>query len=278
MKRVLLPTDFSESAWNAIHYGLKLLKDEECHFCLLNTFDVLYASNLVSANQVSPAFDTAMSVSQASLKETLHKLELLENPNHSFEIISRNNFFLDAVKDVVEEKNIELIIMGTKGSRNNKGVGFGSNAVLVIEKVTKCPVLVIPKKSKFYGFKEVILPSSYEEAYTDDSLKPIKDIITRYQSNIRILHIREKDELSEEQKANKFALEDQLEGLHYTFHALSNIDPAMGIKCFTESMQGDLVALISKEHSFWSRFKESLTIKSVNYHPKAPLLVIHQAS
>lgn len=38
MKRILLPTDFSENAANAISYAVRLFKDEECIFYLLNTY------------------------------------------------------------------------------------------------------------------------------------------------------------------------------------------------------------------------------------------------
>ena len=38
MKRIVLPTDFSKNAFNAITYALKLFKDIECTFFLLNTY------------------------------------------------------------------------------------------------------------------------------------------------------------------------------------------------------------------------------------------------
>ena len=38
MKKILLPTDFSENALNAIHYALHLFKDESCAFFILNTY------------------------------------------------------------------------------------------------------------------------------------------------------------------------------------------------------------------------------------------------
>ena len=38
MKKILLPTDFSDNAWNAIVYALKLYKNQKCKFVLLNTY------------------------------------------------------------------------------------------------------------------------------------------------------------------------------------------------------------------------------------------------
>lgn len=38
MKRILLPTDFSENSWNAIQYAMELYKEDVCTFYLLNAY------------------------------------------------------------------------------------------------------------------------------------------------------------------------------------------------------------------------------------------------
>jgi len=38
MKKIILPTDFSENAFNTVSYALNLYKEEECAFYLLNIF------------------------------------------------------------------------------------------------------------------------------------------------------------------------------------------------------------------------------------------------
>ena len=37
-KKILLPTDFSKNAWNAILYALELYKNETCEFYIVNIF------------------------------------------------------------------------------------------------------------------------------------------------------------------------------------------------------------------------------------------------
>ncbi len=41
-KRILIPTDFSKNALNAIRYALELYKKEPCEFYFLNVFRVDY--------------------------------------------------------------------------------------------------------------------------------------------------------------------------------------------------------------------------------------------
>ncbi len=39
MKTILLPTDYSKNAWNALFTALKLFQNEDCRFLLLNTYE-----------------------------------------------------------------------------------------------------------------------------------------------------------------------------------------------------------------------------------------------
>jgi len=48
-RKILLPTDFSKNAWNAMTYAIELYKDEVCEFYILNTFN---ATGYALANNV----------------------------------------------------------------------------------------------------------------------------------------------------------------------------------------------------------------------------------
>lgn len=45
MKRILIPTDFSENAWNAISYAMQLFSNQTCEFFLLNTYTPVIPSS-----------------------------------------------------------------------------------------------------------------------------------------------------------------------------------------------------------------------------------------
>ncbi|MEH6769109.1 universal stress protein [Maribacter arcticus] len=55
-------------------------------------------------------------------------------------------FFTDYIKQEVIDKNIDLIIMGTKGASGIKAVSLGSNTGNVITKVP-CAVLAVPENA-----------------------------------------------------------------------------------------------------------------------------------
>ncbi|RNL85373.1 universal stress protein [Sinomicrobium pectinilyticum] len=277
MKRILLPTDFSDHAQNAIAYATELYKHEECRFYVLNVFKVYGYStiNMMYPEPGNPAYDVAFNESQKKLKDTIRRLVFAKNPKHTFEGLSKNNFLLDAVNHLVEEKAIDMIVMGTQGAKNAKGTNYGSNAVAVMEKVTACPVLAIPSKAEFMGYREIIFPTSYELPYKKTEISPLLHIAREFKPTIRILHIRENEELTETQIENRRLLEDNLNGVKYTFHSLTNIEPAIGISCFTESRNADLITLVNRKHSLLYRLIEKPVVKGISFYTNTPILVMH---
>ncbi|MGS2740212.1 universal stress protein [Sinomicrobium sp. M5D2P17] len=277
MKRILLPTDFSDHAQNAMAYATELYKHEECMFYVLNVFRVYGYStiNIMYPEPGNPAYDAAFNESRKNINDTIRRLVFAKNPKHSFEGLSKNNFLLDAINHLVEEKGIDMIVMGTKGVKNARGIHYGSNAVTVMEKVTACPVIAIPLQAEFMGYREIIFPASYEIAYKKSETRLLLTLAREFNSNICILHIKENEELTENQVENRRLLEEDLTDTKYTFHSLTNIEPAVGISCFAESRNADLIALINRKHGFWYRIKEKSVVKGVSFYSRTPILVTH---
>ena len=119
MKKILIPTDFSENAWNAIVYSLQLFKDETCTFHLLNTYTPIifqYDYTTVSSSQYK-LVDTMKKVSETKLKEVLKRIQnQFNNPKHHFLSSSAFNTLPLEINELSSDNTIDMIVMGTKGA------------------------------------------------------------------------------------------------------------------------------------------------------------------
>ena len=84
-KNILLPTDFSDNAWSAAVYALKLYANEECSFYFL------YSSKL-KVSRISIHSNKLLEVMRKKYLKELSKLKQMAeatnaNANHNFEII-----------------------------------------------------------------------------------------------------------------------------------------------------------------------------------------------
>lgn len=278
-RKILLPTDFSKNAWRAINYALELYKKDSCDFYILNVFSATdnVIDALINMEPGSELYETAKLNSENRLAKVLDMLTFKDhnNPKHHFETISTFNNTIEAIKNIVEEKDIEMIIMGTKGQTNYKKVVYGSTAINVMEKVRNCPVIVVPELAKQNLPKEIVFPTNYRTHLKRRELNHLIELAKNCEASLRILHVSEKDKLDEKQLNNKKLLVEYFENIDYSFHTLNNIDVPTAINCFVESRESDMVAFINKKHAFFSSILSNPLVKEIGYNSRVPLLVMH---
>ena len=276
MKKILLPTDFSDNSWNAIKYALQLFKDEACTFYLLNAYTpIIYHVEYVL---VSPAeFGLGDAIRETALKgleDIKNRIkEEFNNPNHSFECIAAFNTLIPEIKEIVEEKVIDLVVMGTKGATGATEILFGSNTVHVI-KYVKCPVLAIPDNFDFEKPEEILFPSDYEVDFQDDQIQPIVDIASAHHSRVNILNVSYGYDLSENQEHNRQKLEVYFKKTAHLFHSVSNKDVPEAITDFQLKSIVNLLVMINNKHSFFENLFFKPIINQIGFHLNVPLLVI----
>ena len=279
MKNILIPTDFSENSWNAIKYALSYLKNTKCTFHLFHVTLHAYAFN----DQYS-IISTAAIIEQSLLRKAQKQLiDLLEkvkkisnNKNHQFLTLSSYNFFIDSIKNAIQENNIDLIIMGTKGASGIKEVIIGSNTSDLITQV-QCPVLIVPENAKFKPPEKIVFPTDYNVYHKPEILENITDLANTFNASIKILHVTKKnDVLTGFQLKNKELLHSFFINKKHNFHKITNKKIEQGIQCFIESLDIDLIVMIAKNVNLFQHILFKPTIEDISYHTEIPFLVLHE--
>jgi len=276
MKKILLPTDFSENSWNAISYALNLFKNETCTFFLLNAYTpVIYHVEYVLVNPAQYGLGDA--VRENALKQLdIFKdrmTKTFKNPKHTIETIAAFNTLVSEVKELVTKKKIDYVIMGTKGATGATEVLFGSNTVHVFKNLD-CPILAVPAGFSFETPHEILFPTDYEIDYKDHHLKPLIDITSLFNTRVNILNVSYGYDLSEDQEAHKNILQKSFEHVAHLFHSVSNKDVAEAITEFQLKSRVNLLVMINNKHSFFENLFFKSTINQIGFHLNIPFLVI----
>lgn len=275
--KILIPTDFSKNAWLAAKYATRLYQNEACDFYLLHVFSA--PKNLVDSlfNMVegSESYETAKAASEKELSDVVDLLQRSaeEHSDHTYQTISMFNDVVEAIKIVVEKKDIEIIAMGTKGESNRKDAVFGSVAIHTMEKVRNCPVLAVPENAPHTLPKEIVFPTSYKTHYKRRELQYLTDVAKKCNANIAVLHISDR-ELNKTQKERQELLKEIFDDNTYSFHTLPLNAINEAINIFIDSRDSDMVAFINKKHSFFGSIFTNPLVKEVTFF-KVPVLVLH---
>ncbi|WP_224485240.1 universal stress protein [Robertkochia aurantiaca] len=278
MKRIVLPTDFSDNSRHAIACALDIFREEHCEFILLNVFgaDVYSTANTMALQSGDAVLDAVIKRSERDLENLRQMLENKKSESHSFRTVSRYSFISEAINSLLKEERIDLVVMGTKGATGAREIWFGSNTVTVMENVTGCPVLAIPASYHYKRPGEILFPSSFEYRYREEEVEAVCELARKFKAAVRVMHISEEDVLSKEQRENKQRLMQYFEPLECSSHTLSNFEPETAIRCFVQARDIDMIALVNHKHGFFESIFRKSTVKELGYHSTVPLLVMHR--
>lgn len=277
-KKILLPTDFSKNAWNALRYSSELYKNEEVDFYLLNSYMVQNYSidTMMVPEPGEKYYEEGKAKSELGLKKLLKLIEILDVPsNHTYFTKAVYGLPLDAVINFVEEKDIDLVVASNKGETDAIDVLVGSNSIDFMEKVRNCPVLMIPEDASFKNPNEIVFPTSFKTHYKRRELTHLYEIARITNAPIRILHVSQEEKLSEEQKEKKALLEECFDGLIYTYHFLENAEVLTGLNLFIQSRGSEMIAFINRKHGFFETLFSKSMVKDLGYNAKVPVLTMH---
>ncbi len=277
MKRILLPTDFSDNSKGAISYALQLFKEEECTFYLLHTYmpPVYNTEYLVGSPGLIGLGDVMQETSLTQLEKLKSELEQeYDNLKHSFVVHTAFNTLLGEVEECIEAEKIDLVVMGTKGATGAKEILFGTNTVHVIKRA-QCPVIVVPPKFEYENPLEILFPTDYEINYKADKLAPLLHIAEKHGSQINVLHVSTGYELTADQKNKKAGLETIL-GNKALYHEVSNDEIIHAINSFQTKEKINMLVMIQNKHTFLERLFIEPVIKKIGFHVTVPFLVMPQ--
>lgn len=280
MKHILIPTDFSDNAWNAVTYGLEMFKKTKCTFYLMHVNPIpTYSGAGSSLRSADTDFrESLLKQSKQELRQLQNRIEKETVPNtkHTFVPLAFYDFFVDVIKREAKLKKIDLIIMGTKGATGLKKITIGSNTGDVITKVAH-PLLAVPENAVYTVLHEIAFPTDFQIGYDMKVLDTLIEIATMNKAEIRILNITNDGKaLTDEQQQHKDFLDDYLVDIDHSFHSLTDLKLETAVQAFTESRDIDMIAMVAKNLNFFQRILFRPDVEKISYYTKVPFLVLHE--
>lgn len=274
MKNILVATDFSSNAYNALFHATRLLGDSPGKFYLLHVYD----ENTVLSGLKDAVLESQALADQSidGLRETYHRIKRdRPDSNYDFETLSVQGDLVVAIEETIQEKNIDLVVMGNSGCSEMKAIFLGSNVLRAISGIKKCPILTIPKEIDFNPPKAISFVTDYKSNFDVELLEPLRFIARQFNSKIRIMHINEEETFTETQHMNRGLLLDYFSDFDHTLNWMPLFkSKATAIQGFLEEMNIDLLVMVNYEHSFLEKISREPVIKRIAFDLDIPFLVI----
>lgn len=280
MKKILVPTDFSNNAYSALCYAAKLYSDETLQITLLHSFSDEFdkLTSRVDIGKSEQMTNTLYKQSDDDGEQLLEKLKKdAPKQHHIFDVISTPAPLAKSINSLVASDGYELVVMGSKGRTGAEEVLMGSTTTKIVKSLDGCPLLIVPENVEFSMPTDIAFASDYNEFYPLSKLKPITRLVRQYRSKINIVNVGTEAGLEEEQKQNLEKFRNDLTEYDTEFYFIpkgENISKTL--YSFMDEKNIDLFTLIYHKHNFIKQLFREPVVSRVGKHTYKPTLVIPQ--
>lgn len=273
IKRILVPTDFSDAAKNALHYATHLANLTQAEV------KVLHVYNIPVVDPYMPG-DTMEALLGEIKKEAEHKLATLlaEQVYAPISGECKLGFIADDVCQEASDMHADLIVMGTTGASGVKEVLFGSNASAVI---TQSPVKVLAVPAVYTSH---LAPKSicYAADFTENEemmFKTIASLSDAWSTKVDVLHVESDEPVFTAEPAAKIfnQIVSEIGAKNFHFHEIQSNEITKAVEDFVASSGADLLVMARHKRNLFERIFHRSKTKEMAHHAKIPLLTLKKS-
>ena len=145
-KTILCPIDLKPRSKMALKKAINIAYQFSSKIILLNIHEEFMSKEqmIMSRVSVSKLGDEFKKIALEAKSDMKSLIKELEADNIDCEYVLRDGKPYDAIIKIAEEKEVDLIVMGTNGKDSLTDLFLGTTAQKVVES-SICPVLVMPK-------------------------------------------------------------------------------------------------------------------------------------
>tara|TARA_R110001583_G_scaffold125674_3_gene277237 strand:+ start:5164 stop:5997 length:834 start_codon:yes stop_codon:yes gene_type:complete len=273
MKKIIVPTDFSEHSEYALKTAAALARKNKAEIIVLNMLemsDIMLTASGGDQNAKTMFF----------YKFALQELNVFLRKDYLKDIkvtpIVKHFKVFSEVNEIAVEHYADLIVMGSHGASGVKELVIGSNTERVVRN-SSIPVLVVKNELKKTNFENIVFACDF----SDEVIKPYHNFIKWFdnqKSKINMVYVnlpneRFKSSLEIEKSAiNFFKKADGNTKRMQDVHFVADYTPELGIINFAKKISADLIAVPTHGRKGIAHFLEGSIGEDVVNHAALPVM------
>lgn len=270
MKKILIPTDFSEHAEYALKVAAQIARKHNGEIILLHMLELPHETgDAVSSGHALPEIMFFKNAAIAKL-ESLMDSDYLEGLKVS-EIIQFEMAF-DGILNLIKKNDVDLIVMGSHGASGFKDMFIGSNAEKVV-RYSDVPVLIIKKELPEFHIQKFVFASDFTEE-VNKPFEKVVEVANKFGAELNLVMINTpnnfKSTLVAQDIMDKFVAKFNINS--YSTHIFNDANVEKGILNFSNSINADLIGMCTHGRKGLSHFFNGSISEDLVNHSVKPVI------
>ncbi len=280
MKKILVPTDFSEIAINGLKTAVAIAEKMKATIYLVNFVRTPepYGFSVTADTSIRDA-QTMELYTVELIKKNKQRLQAFiekysdQNVNVEGQIIDQD--WKHGIKEFVDKNNIQLIVMGTTGEHSFPEQFTGNHTEQVIENVS-CPVIAVKAWSSTENFDKMAVGIDLFEDYQEESFKQIREFAALFNATIQFLYVNKhgKDKNQLMLQVEAFKRRHTFE--NYSINLINRSDAENAILSFARKIHAGLIISLTDAKSGVFRAITHHLSEELIQDSELPVMTIHR--
>jgi len=271
MKKILVPTDFSAQAENALKVAAQLARKHKSEIYLLHMLELPLGlvDQTSSGGGSLPESLFFMKLAHKRFKEVLSS-DYLKGITVYETVLFQNTF--DGITEVANKNKVDLIIMGSHGASGFKEMFIGSNTEKVV-RTSNTPVLVIKNEHEKFAVKNFVFASDFSQ----ECVKPFKSAVKFAESvkaKIHLVFINTATNFMTTAEANEIMAKftKGVDIKNYSLNIYNDTSVEKGVLNFAQNIDADLIGMATHGRKGLSHFFNGSVSEDLVNHAKRPVI------
>ncbi|HNQ26317.1 MAG TPA: universal stress protein [Aquaticitalea sp.] len=271
MKKILVPTDFSNEAENALKVAAQLAKKYDLEIYVLHLLEIPFQEidAITGHGGALPEAVFFLKLAQQRFEGLLSKDYLDGLSVH--DIVKHNNNFANVV-DICHEHDVDLIVMGSHGASGLKEMFVGSNAEKVV-RTSDIPVLVIKNEHKDFKVNDFVFASDFKND-NKETYRQAVDLANMFRAKVHLLMVNTPNSFSSTSEA-KNRIHEFIKDYpfsDYTVNIYNDESVEKGILNFSKEINADLIGISTHGRQGISHFFNGSISEDLVNHSNRPVV------
>jgi nucleotide-binding universal stress UspA family protein len=276
MKKILVPTDFSDVSIKALEVAFEIAKKSNADVYVLHVVEEAgHDSYTVDGEWQQDNFQDKLFTFKLLEKAKAQLQQLVQEPRFNAvkligELRLGNTFH--GMNAIVIEHKVDLIVMGAHGKTKLESALIGSNTEKIVRH-SHCPILTVHGKPASTDFKNIVYATTMskdEEVFS----RVVRRTQELFNSTVHLVRINtpgnfQRDSVVKDQM-NKFASSLQLR--NFTINVYNEFHVEEGILHFADSINADLIAMATHGRTGFAHVLAGSIAEDVVKEAKRPVL------
>lgn len=280
MKKILIPTDFSDEASMALDLGKEIAKKHNLAVRLVHVYEYPMSTAYTALDVGGPD-----PMESEYVRESMDRNKSLLEESASLlrdagvqveEELKVGNPFVNLSQEL-DESGFELVIMGSKGSSGVEELLIGSNTEKVVRH-SKCPVITVKRPTQIADIESIVFASDFNTV-DNNLIQHLKQLQAFFDAKLHFVRINTLNNFQPDQFAKKRMnqwLKDQMFE-NYDSRVYNDVGEEEGIIHYAEEIGADMLALGTHGRTGLAHlFSGSIAEDLVN-HARRPIWTYHYA-